>query len=391
MIGNYDPVAAFDEGLTSGSGGAVGKIPGLGRQMQKYSDYLFSDYIPRLKAKMATEAYDRNLKRFDRAIAQGAMTTDQIAEITANQANAAFGELNYITLGRHPQTQAAMRMMFLAPDFLEARARFAGQALTPFGREQRTALLRGALGMYVTARVVNKLLDDDYHWDSKDAFSIVVKGYDYKIRSLPGDIWNLMQDGNSFVQHRLSFIPRAGTELTTGKDDFGRRRNAGEQAIDFAKSVLPIPTQGFLKDSGQGAIGGLLSATGITRSKYRSEAGSLAHQYAIGSNPNDVTSHHISQMVQDIVDGRFDGKQAREMVQEGKMNPQDITKAADLAALPELWRDYRGLPVELKAKIWKEATPKERALLTAYSHRELDMTRLLPEQRAQFMREFAGK
>jgi hypothetical protein len=389
VIGNYDPIAAFDEGLTSGSGGAIGKIPGLGRYMQKYSDYLFGDYIPRLKAQMATEAYDRNMYRFQEALAKGTITSDQIAEITANQANAAFGELNYMMLGRDPQVQALMRFGLLAPDFLEARARFAGQALSPYGREQRTALVRGAAGIYLTARILNKLLDDDYHWDTP--FGLVVHGYEYNIRSLPGDIWNLMRDPNSFVQHRLSFLPRAGMELATGKDDFGRRRDAGEQAVDFLKSIVPIPAQGAMKASSGGLKTSLLSAAGITRSKYRTEAGTLAHQYAVGSNPNDVTSHHISQMVQDIVDGQFDGRKAREMVANGKMNPQDIVKATELAQLPELWRDYRDLPVELKAKIWKVATPKERAILTAYAHKELDTTRLLPEQRAEFMKSFANQ
>jgi hypothetical protein len=387
VIGNYDPIAGFSEGLTSGSGGAIGKIPGLGRQMQKYSDFLFHDYIPRLKAKMAMEAYERNMKRFQGALVKGEITSDQIAEITASQANAAFGELNYILLGRHPQTQAVMRMMVLAPDFFEARVRFAGQALSPFGREQRAALVRGALGMYGIARILNYVLDDDPHWDKP--FSVVVHGYEYKIRSLPGDIWNLMSDENSFLQHRLSFLPRAFTEFATGKDDFGRKRDAGEQAMDFVRNVVPIPLQGFMKSGMKDPLGSAMSSFGVTRGKYRTAAGALAHEYAIGNNPNDVTSHHISQLVQDYTDNKVDNKQVGDWIKSGQMNPRDVLTAMKLAQLPEIYRDYRNLPVELKAKVWKKASPQERMILNTYARKEFDMTRLLPEQRAEFMKSFA--
>jgi hypothetical protein len=393
VIGNFDPAAAFDEGLAAG--GLAGKVPGLGQYLQKYSDYLFGDYIPRLKTQMAVEAYDRNLKRFDGAIQAGKITTNQIAEITSNQANAAFGELNYITMGRSPQTQALLRFAFLAPDFLEARARFAGQALTPFGREQQAALIRGAVGLYVSARVVNQVLDDDPHWDRP--FSLVIKGYEYKMRSLPGDIWNLLQEPSSFVMHRLNpTMTKPLGEMMFGKDDFGRKRDLGGQAIDFVKGVVPIPLQSFTRSGGEGRTvdrleTGAMSSFGITRSKYRSDAAALAHQYALGSNPNDITSHHIQEIVQDISENRLDAKRVRELILSGQMNPKDLQTAIKLAMMPEIYRDYYRLPVELKAKVFAKATPKERAILNAYARKELDTTRLLPEQRAQFMKDFTGQ
>ena len=384
VIGNFDPVAAFEEGVTTG--GAVGKIPGLGRFMQKYTDYLFQDYIPRLKAKMGVEAYERNIQRFSDDIAKGKITSDQVAELTANQANAAFGELNYVMMGRHPQTQAMLRMMFLAPDFLEARGRFVGQALRPYGREQYAALFRGAMGMYATARILNQLLDDDPHWDRP--FSLVVKGYEYKMRSLPGDIWHLMTDPNSFVMHRLNpTLIKPFMELATGKDDFGRRRTAGEQVMDFARGVMPISTQGFLKSGNKDKLGGILSGLGVTRSVYRTEAGALAHQYAISSIPTDITSHHVAELVQDMQNGELDSNKVASLLREGKMNLADFKKARELVRLPELYRDYHRLPVEQKAKVFLAATPNEKALLRQYSHKELDTTKLLPEQRQEFMEE----
>lgn len=52
----------------------------------------------------------------------------------------------------------AMRIGFLAPDFLLARTGFVGQALRPGGREQLTALIRQGTILYTGTRVLNMLL-----------------------------------------------------------------------------------------------------------------------------------------------------------------------------------------------------------------------------------------
>ena len=93
---------------------------------------------------MATRAYGRNKTRYGKKL-----TDDQIQFLTGQQANAAFGELNYDMMGRNKTFQDVMRLVLLAPDFLEARARFVGQAVKPYGHEQfMAAAVRGALGMY---------------------------------------------------------------------------------------------------------------------------------------------------------------------------------------------------------------------------------------------------
>lgn len=382
VIGNHDPIAAFDEGLNM-KGGLVGMVPGLGGMMQKYSEYLFQDYIPRLKGKMAMEAYERNIHRYSKRIAAGDITTDQIAELTANQANAAFGELNYMMIGRSAQTQAYMRMGFLAPDFLEARARFAGQALRPYGREQQAALIRGAVGLYAMGRILNQLLDDNPHWDKP--FSLVVHGYEYKMRSLPGDIWNMLTEPRSFLLHRLNPISvKPLAELGTGKDDFGRRRTLGEWAIDTVRGNAPIPTQGLFKSGTRDIAGGLWSMVGVSRAKYRSKAAAMAHGFAVDSVPADVTSHHIMEMVRDIDDGSFDSNKVSDYIQHGQMNPNDVMKAIKLARLPEIYRDFKGLTAEQKAKVWAVATPFEKAQIRLQMSGDIDTSNLLPEQRQEF-------
>jgi hypothetical protein len=90
-------------------------------------------------------------------------------------------------------------------------------------------------------------------------------------------------------------------------------------------------------------------------------------------------------------DKKVDNEQVQKWLQKGEMNPRDVLTAMKLVQTPEFYRDYRGLPVELKAKIWAKASPKERMIIQAYSKKELDMTRLLPEQRAEFMKSFANQ
>ena len=187
IVADYKNMELFHEGITSG--GIIGKIPGIGELTHKYTDWLFTDYIPRLKMKMAMEAYNRNTKRY-----QGKLSDDQVKSITADQANAAFGELNYAKLGRDPTLQDALRLMLLAPDFFEARARFVSQALRPYAgipnllksptmnEQGMAAVLRGGIGLYVGARIVNAILNDgDTHTDKP--FSVIIKGDEFTLRS----------------------------------------------------------------------------------------------------------------------------------------------------------------------------------------------------------------
>lgn len=233
QVSDYHAMEAFSEGLSSGS--LINKIPVIGKRiLGPYTEYLFQDYIPRLKVTMAQHALERNMERYG-----GKLSRDQILEMTANQANAAFGELNYKYMGRHPGFQDTMRALLLAPDFLEARARFVGQAAKPYGREQLVALGLLAATSYITARLFNKTMDDDWHWDKP--FSYVYKGREYTLRTVPGDILHLFSDPRSFSYNRLSpLISRPAIEAITGRDDRGVKRDALEQIKDLAKTAIPL-------------------------------------------------------------------------------------------------------------------------------------------------------
>lgn len=233
QIADYKGMEAFSEGLASGP--IINKIPILGKRiLAPYTEYLFQDYIPRLKVTMAKEALKRNTERYS-----GTLSKDQISEITASQANHAFGELNYQYIGRNPTVQDTLRAFILAPDFLESRAGFVGQALKPKGREQLAAIGLLAATQYMTARLFNKIMDGDYHWTKP--FSYFYKGRQYNIRSVPGDIAHLISDPRSFVYNRLSnILGRGAVEALTGRDDRGVKRDALQQVKDMAGSSIPI-------------------------------------------------------------------------------------------------------------------------------------------------------
>lgn len=251
----------FSEGLSGG--GLVGKILGLGKLQTRFNDFLFKDYIPRLKMNMALDALDRNMKAYASDLKSGKITEDQVMALTADESNAAFGELNYRALGRSPTVQDFLRLTLLAPDFLEARARFLGQALKPYGREQRIALgLMGAT-LYVGGRILNQWLDNDPHYDKP--FSVIYKGREYRLRTMLGDVQHLITDPRSFWYNRLSPFTRGGMEYITGRDDRGIKRSSLEQLKDVASWFMPIVAQ---KRSDETKTQAALQSIGVSSKKY---------------------------------------------------------------------------------------------------------------------------
>ena len=110
-----------------------------------YSEYLFESYIPRLKMDTYEHILERNTALFAGDLKSGKVSPSMVKSLSADQANAAYGHLNYTKMARSPTIQHALQLMFLAPDFFEARARFAGQAAkgvvgSKTGREQLIAL-----------------------------------------------------------------------------------------------------------------------------------------------------------------------------------------------------------------------------------------------------------
>lgn len=385
MIADFHAQQDFAEGAAIA--GLWAKVPGIGPMLQKYNEYLFQDYIPRLKMTMAVDALERNQKRYPN------LSSGQVHEITANQANAAFGELNYRMLGRSKLTQDVMRLTMLAPDFLEARMRFNAQALSPYGKEQSMALvMRGALGMWMAARITNKLLDDDYHFDQP--FSIVHGGHQYTLRSLPGDDWHLWNDPRSFVYHRLNpFTTRPVVEALTGRDEFGRPKSGGEQIGDLVKSMVPLPAQGALNKYGDTDWKStLMESAGVRRDIYRTPAQRLAHKFAMGNLPMDYQSRGLMQMANKIQSGTFDPNELQQAVQSGKISPRDLGTIMRESKSPPLLRDFKGLrdPAQA-AQVFTIANDQEKAILSREFGNKMNAIRNLPPEKQKAALEFVQK
>lgn len=245
----------FDEGV-SGSG-LFGKLPVVGEKVKATQDWLFKDFIPRVKMTMALEALKRNLGQAGPLSGQslvakdykaGKITREQVVRLTARESNAAFGEQNYRAMFRHPGFQDLLRFAFLAPDFGEARLRFPAQALTKYGGEQRMALVLGAVGMAVMAKTVEKMLTGKTNMSPSHIFSVGYNGKEYGLRNVASDLMHMVTDPAGYLRNRLNPIyTRAALEALSGRDAFGRKRSPGQQVLDEAKQIVPISGRGMVE------------------------------------------------------------------------------------------------------------------------------------------------
>jgi hypothetical protein len=219
------------------------RIPVIGELSLKFTEWMFHDYIPQLKLKTYEAIKERNTKRYTKELAAKQTTQGEIDYLSAQQTNAAYGHLNYADLGRNPTFQHIAQIALLAPDFLEARGRFAGQALkgiaSKAGQEQLTALAFLALIQWGTARILNKTLDDDYHFDHP--FDVVVGNRKYTMRSVPEDIYKLIGDPRRFTMGRISpLIGRGIFQLGTGKNWRGEKVDYSDTFQELATAWIPI-------------------------------------------------------------------------------------------------------------------------------------------------------
>jgi hypothetical protein len=368
IVSDYKNMELFYEGMSGG--GLVTKIPGLGTYAQKYTDWLFSDYIPRIKMKMAIAAHERNTERY-----QGKLTEQQILSLTADQANAAFGELNYAKMGRNPSFQDALRLGFLAPDFLEARTRFAAQSVLPYGREQAAALLRGAIGMYAAARIANYVLDDDFHWDKP--FSLVAGKYELSLRSIPGDLYHLATDPRSFIYHRINpMLVKPIVEGLTSRDQYGRYRTGEEQLKDYITGFVPIPAQG-LSDSQKKIWESALSSAGVSvyksRSSFDKALTEKIRERVIHTTPPESRDRYA--LVNKYSDRWRDAiadkdKEAINKIKadistdnkSGKLYREDVAKIIDYIKHDKLERVLKSATIEEVMSVWDKASKKEKTL-----------------------------
>jgi hypothetical protein len=138
-----------------------------------------------------------------------------------------------------PRFWRSMRLFFLAPDFLYSKVQHIAQGALPYYREQRMAIGLAAGTLYITSRILNKILGGDFYWEHP--FQVKVGDKLYSMRSLPGDIAHLISSPRMFIYHRLSPAVSFTTETLTKKDALGRPIDWADWVKDALLSPVPIP------------------------------------------------------------------------------------------------------------------------------------------------------
>jgi hypothetical protein len=236
----------FSEGLASSSIlQSVANLPktvtgieqlGFGDRLRSYQEYLFQDYIPRIKMATYNAALKRNMDRYGKQL-----DANSIKQITATQINSAYGEQNWKLLGINPTFQHGLSLALLAPDFQVSQHGFVAQMFTPTGGENRMSAAIMIATVYTGARILNQVFDNDPHFEWKRAFSVVIGGREYGIRTIASDAQRAITDTAQFVYHRLSPIASSITENLSKVDSLGRKETTKQALENTALRAVPIP------------------------------------------------------------------------------------------------------------------------------------------------------
>jgi len=381
QIVSHHAIQDFGEGLAGG--GLWHRVPILGDGLIMYQEYLFQDYIPRLKAAMAEHAVTRAEGYYKKELASGKLTRGQMLDNVAKQANAAFGEMNYKYMGRNPTLQDTFRLIGLAPDFLEARLKFFGQAARPYGKEQFMALLRAALIMSAVAQAINVLFGDDRkaHWDRP--FSVIINGREYTPRSVIGDMMHLFTGPRSFVYHRLNPLtvkPVIG--IASGKDQYGRETDMQDTIESTLKSYIPIPAQGLVKDQGDTLLMSILNSTlqsiGVSNYPYKTAAQKKALEnirakIPVGKRSEDqIAKSKLRTSLRDDYHAYHDSTKIVKAIWRGDLTEAEGEKIIEDAGLLPIERYAKNLTVYEIADIIKVAKDEEKNVLFRIFDEKID-------------------
>jgi hypothetical protein len=283
---DYKALQEHSEGLAAG-GGLMRMIPGVGGKlagaMDWYQDFLFKRYIPAIKA----TAIEHMFREYQNMHPE--WSVDKVAKAAAMHANDSFGGINWQAMGRSATTQDWGRLLLLAPDWLEAEMR---SGIRLFNKEEgglgRKQVAMMAMGLWAVARVLNYLTTGQGHYEAP--FGLAVQNKEGKetvfgIRTLPTDLLHLASDPVGFVKGRFSPSVRLGTEVVTGRDQFGRKMAPGDLWIDILHQVAPIPVQSLgqaVSGTGPeiGNVGQAAKAMGGTAQTYQTPAQKMAADLA---------------------------------------------------------------------------------------------------------------
>ena len=427
-IADFNAESLWDEGVMSR--GFASGMPIVGAFWRNMHDSMFQKYIPNMKMAMALDAFDRNMSRYHNqyhaeeiANAGGNVTAEErelasqqaqsrIFRMTSEQMNSAFGGIDWASLPVNKTWQDVARLTVLAPDFLLARMQFAGDAFRPGGWESRKALLVGALVQYTAARAFNSAMNDgDPKWDIHDWNKFIVGKNEYSLRTVQGDMTDALLDTRRFAEHRLNpLIIRPALEAATQKDVYGHPlppgwQGAGQEMLDFAKNIVPIPAQGLVdalagkhtslrgpQNDDRIADSLIQSMIGIRRSKYRTPAERIIQTHFDNLHPSVTPDDQLSMAQKNTFNRLLNEYQKGKMTDDDLENaindPKANLKQSEIRYLyrvrneTQFKRNARQLPIMDILNAWPKATPAEKFQLAPLIQHKLST--LAPEERDKY-------
>lgn len=324
--------------------GLVSKIPGLGKLADHYAHYLFHDYIPGLKFKTYEAIRDRNMKVFEKDLASGKVSPEDVKILSAEQANAAYGHLNYADLGRNPTVQHFWRLALLAPDFLEARGRFAAQSIkgvtgAKVGREQLVALSTLAVAQAALSYIMAKATGGE--WEEKDPFSFHIGNRKYLMRSVPEDLYRFATDTRAFVYARLNpTLGRGAAQYTTGVDWRGRKVTAAQTTKELLQQPVPLTLRPLL-GIGNTSLSGweeLAGAAGVKVSRYSNvaEVSKMAHKWMDKSTDPRIKAAEEQHKQETLPDSAYKPLREALMKDDFKLAEDELKKLMEIRKISEI-------------------------------------------------------
>ncbi len=284
MIGGRG-LRRVSEGLVPSRDALINRIPLVGGVNRLIDDNLFgaSGYISRLKFKAYADLRD--------AIRRSKPNLDPVeaGRVAASQINNKFGGLNYEVLGRKASTQQALRLMLLAPDFLESTGRSILDVAGQYGSPLVKRLVAFNVAHWLSARAMNYLISGDTHPEL--GFSVQSKDgkREYSLRTTLGDFLHFAENPRDFLANRVSPINvRIPAELYTGTNQYGEKMSPDQQVFEALRQITPIPIQGIYPSgtvSQPSALDKAMQSAGIRSVKKFTPAETLAHQ--LGSKHSD--------------------------------------------------------------------------------------------------------
>lgn len=378
MVADRSGMEMFAEGASSSIFGVADKqlqklkwfknIPGLsgkyslGRLEQLYTSYLFGPggYEARLKMAIAKAVLDINRRKYGREL-----NADQLYTLSADAAQAGVGMLNYKLLGRHQTIQDVMRLLLLAPDFLESEVRAFGEAIKPRGGAQRDYFVREALMLLLTAMIVNAVFNggNPRVVDALKGEAVIGK-YRLNFRTKLGDIAHLFEDWRGFIRYRLA--PTANVALIDLGQYLTKFKEAPEIIKDELQRTTPIALQ-WMNESQRKIWQSVIEMAGVQsrpeRSKLEQAEAELNRKKYAGRaiEPEALErSRSLGKLREGYASGDVSPSELRQMVRDGDISERDRKNIVRESKRDSIQRRFEHTTFDEAAELWKSANDDEK-------------------------------